>query len=321
MKKFPAFSVVIPTYNRAALIMRTLESVWGQTYRHYEIIVVDNCSTDNTLEVLDPHVRSKRIKLIRHETNRERAHSRNTGMSVATGDFVTLLDSDDLMYPANLEDAAKFIEDHPESKCFHNLFEFVNGEGKIIYRPRFPDLQNQLKSIAQGNFMSCIGDFIHREIYARYRFNTDPEIIGGEDWDFWLRVLAKHKLGRIEKVNNGVVHHEGRSVNGQDIHILERGLRRLVQNIEADPELMDAYAPYLNCIEASSRIYLATLANASNAYKMALSYLYSAAKNDMSVLRTPRFLRTAQIALKGLTMGDYKLKQRHAENLRERREL
>ena len=298
------FSVVIPTYNRASLILRTLESVWQQTYPHFEVIVVDNCSTDNTVEVLEPYARERRLKFIQHEQNFERARSRNTGMNNATGDFLTFLDSDDLMYPANLEDAAEYALSHPECKCFHNLFEFIDDSGEVIYRPTFPSVKNQIKGIARGNFMSCIGDFIHREVYSQFRFNTDPDIIGGEDWEFWLRVLAKHKLGRIEKINNGVVQHEGRSVNSQDIYSLERGLRTLVQNIAADPELSEVYARHLKCIEASSMMYLATLANASSAYKMALSYLYSAAKDDMSVLRTRRFLRATQIALKGLATGD-----------------
>lgn len=307
MKHFPVFSVVIPTYNRAALIVKTLETVWQQTYPHYEIIVVDNCSTDDTLEVLDPFIQTKRIKLIRHDSNRERAHSRNTGMAAARGDFVTLLDSDDLMYATNLEDAARFIEAHPDYKCFQNLFEFVDAREKVVYRPRFPDLRNQLKAIARGNFMSCIGDFIHRDIYTRYRFNTDPEIIGGEDWDFWLRVLADHKVGRIEKINNGVVQHEGRSVNHQDILGLGKGLEKIRDSIVADAHLGRTYAPYIKCIEASSLIYLALLANGCGSYRLALNNLYEAAKKDPTVLMTPRFVRASQIAIKGSIKGQDKV--------------
>ncbi|HZE73256.1 MAG TPA: glycosyltransferase family A protein [Pyrinomonadaceae bacterium] len=297
---YPAFSVVIPTYNRAALILRTLESVWRQTYPHYEIIVVDNCSTDNTLEVLEPYVRAQRLRLIKHETNRERAQSRNTGMAAATGDYLTFLDSDDLMYPTNLEDAANYRSDHPESKCFHNLYEFVDDQGKLVYRPRFPAVENQIKGIASGNFMSCIGDFIHRDIYTHHRFSTDPEIIGGEDWDFWLRVLAIYKLGRIEKINSGVVQHEGRSVNHQDMASLEQGLKKIKQNICTDPELAGIYSPYLKFIESSSLMYLATLANAGQCYKPALSYLYRAARKNPGVLVTSRFIRTLQIAIQGI---------------------
>src|SRR6476469_5153496 len=90
MSEYPFFSVVIPTYNRAAFIKATLQSVLSQTYPNFEIIVVDNCSTDNTDQVLDSFIRAGQIKFIKHEQNFERARSRNTGMKAARGDFLTL---------------------------------------------------------------------------------------------------------------------------------------------------------------------------------------------------------------------------------------
>src|SRR5205807_1757739 len=120
-----------------------------------------------------------------------------------------------------------------------------DSNGKVVYQPKFPALTNQLKAIAQGNFMSCIGDFIHRDIYTSYRFSTDPSMIGGEDWEFWLRVLADHKVDRIEKVNNGVVQHPDRSVNSQDLTALRQGLQQLVQNLRDDPHLASVYQPYM----------------------------------------------------------------------------
>ncbi len=158
------FSIIIPTYNRANLIKNTLEGVFEQTYPHYEIIVVDNCSTDSTREVLQPLIDQGKIRFIKHERNYERARSRNTGMENARGDFLTLLDSDDFMYPNNLEDAAKFAQENPEIKCFHNFYELVDGNRKTVYKNKFPSLKNQLKAITNGNFMSCIGNFIHRDI-------------------------------------------------------------------------------------------------------------------------------------------------------------
>ena len=96
-----------------------------------------------------------------------------------------------------------------------------------------PSLANQVRAIANGNFMSCIGDFIHRDIYQKYRFDTSPELTGGEDWDFWLRVLADHKVGRIEKINSGILQHSGRSVNNQDVSSMQRGrLIKLGMSVE-----------------------------------------------------------------------------------------
>src|SRR5882724_11938707 len=94
----PLFSVVIPTYNRAGLISRTLNSVLCQTYQDFEVIVVDDASTDDTEQILEPLIRTQKIRYIKHDQNYERAKSRNTGMENASGHFLTFLDSDDLMY-------------------------------------------------------------------------------------------------------------------------------------------------------------------------------------------------------------------------------
>lgn len=295
----PSFSVVIPTYNRAGFIAKTLGSVLAQTYPHYEIIVVDNCSTDDTAEVIAPFVAGGRVRFIRHDRNYERARSRNTGMAAARGDYVTLLDSDDLMYPDNLADAAAYALERPEIKCFHNLNEMVDPEGRVVYRHKFPPLGDQAKAIASGNFMSCIGDFIHREIYQNYQFDTHPRLTGVEDWDFWLRVLADYRVGRIERVNSGIVQHGGRSVESQDLTSLEAGYAVLHRKLAEDARLRAVYGPHLRRIEANSFIYLAILGNSGHLRRVSLGYLRRAASADPTVAVTPRYLRVLQLALTG----------------------
>ena len=297
MSEHPFFSVVIPTYNRAAFIEATLQSVLDQTYLHYEIIVVDNCSTDNTEELLQSYIRAGQINFIKHEQNFERARSRNTGMSAARGDFVTLLDSDDFMYLTNLADAAEYALANPEIKCFHNLYEFVDSKRNVLRRQTLPPLNNQLKAIASGNFMACIGDFIHREIYEQYRFDVTPELTGWEDWEFWLCVLADYKVGRIEKINSGILQHEGRSVNTQSLESMKRGLEHLCGMLESEPHLAEVYRPYLKRIRGSSLLYLATLANSSARFREAREFLRRAVKIDFSLLAGARLWRVARRAL------------------------
>jgi len=296
MSEYPFFSIVIPTYNRAAFIEGTLESVLGQTYRNYEIIVVDNCSSDNTDQVLERFIRAGQIRFIKHEQNYERARSRNTGMAAARGDFVTLLDSDDFMYPTNLADAAEYARANPELKCFHNLYEFVDSERNTLQRQPLPPLKNQLKAIAGGNFMTCIGDFIHREIYEQYKFDVTPELTGGEDWEFWLRVLADYRVGRIEKINSGILQHEGRSVNNQSLESMKRGLDHLCAKLETEPHLAEVYRPYLERIRANSLLYLAILANTGGRFVEAREFLKRAVKSDFSLLVDTRLWRVARRA-------------------------
>ncbi len=293
----PFFSVVIPTYNRGHLIEKTLESVFTQTYVRYEVIVVDNCSTDRTADILRPYSEDGRILFIQNERNFERARSRNIGMDNAKGEFLSFLDSDDFMYPDNLEDAARFAEQNPDLKCFHNLYELVDQNGAVIYRYRFPSLHNQIRAISDGNFMGCIGNFIHRDIYLHYAFDEMPDLTGGEDWEFWLRVLADHKLGRIEKVNNGAQHHEGRSISSQNIDRMRSGLSFLVQKFRGHPHLSAVYANHLNRIEANSFLYLNLLANDAGLSSLAARFLWSALVRERRILFGTRFVRSLRRTL------------------------
>ncbi len=297
LTSYPLFSVIIPTYNRADFIEQTLQTVLHQTYRLCEIIVVDDCSTDRTEELLQPYVNAGQIAVIKNERNSERAVSRNRGMSVAQGDFVTFLDSDDFMYPNNLADAAEYARAHPELKCFQNRLEYVNADREVVYRPPYPSLNNRIKSIANSNFMSCIGNFMHREIYQQYRFDPHPDLVAQEDWDFWLRVLADHPVGRIEKVNNGVLQHSGRSVNTQSLESLQAGLDYINRKLREDPHLAAVYRPYLKRIKANSLVHLAITSNLGALYARALKYLIAAARVDASVLFSLKFVRVLQIAL------------------------
>lgn len=287
------FSVVIPTYNREKFIVKTLDSIFRQTYAHYEIIVVDNCSTDDTEKVLQPFIETGKIRFIKHDRNYERSRSRNTGMENATGEFLTFLDSDDFMYPDNLADAAAFIEKNPEAKCFHSLYELIDGDGKVLRHYKFPSLRNQTKAIASGNFMACIGNFIHRDIYTnpKYRFDLYKPLTGAEDWEFWLRVLADFKLERIQKVNSAILHHEERTINTQSMPILEDGNDYLIKKFTADAHLSKVYAPYLSWMHANSYLYLAVMANGSHLYDDAKKYMKKAIKKDARVILTSRFAR------------------------------
>lgn len=285
------FSIVISTYNREKFIVQTLNSVLQQKYSPYEIIIVDDCSTDNTEDVLQPFIQSGKVQYIKHERNYERSRARNTGMENATGDFVMLLDSDDFMYPDSLADAAEFTKNNPDSKCFHNLYELIDTDGKVLRQYQFPSLKNQIKAIASGNFMSNNGNFIHREIYQKYRFDLDRTLIGLEDWEFWMRVLADYKLGRVPKINSAIVNHDSRSVYAQNLSSLEVSTNSLIKKFTSDPHLSIIYGKYLSWMHANCYLYLAISANDGKLYEAARKYLKKAIEIDYRVIFSSRLAR------------------------------
>jgi len=222
--------------------MPTLESLFSQSYKDFEIIVVDNCSTDNTEEVLKPLVEKGAIKFIKHDKNYERAKSRNTGMDNAQGEFVTFLDSDDFLYDDCLKNAFDFSKLNSDKKIFHCLYELVNEGQKRIKGYHFPSEKNAKDKILLGNFLACIGVFLHRDIYSNIRFDTSPILTGSEDHEFWIRVLGEFpNLGRVSQVFAGIQEHENRTMNQTDV---ERSLERKMyihRKLISDPQLKLAY--------------------------------------------------------------------------------
>ena len=297
MERKPFFSVVIPTYNRAGLILKTLNTVLSQTYQSYEIIVVDDASTDDTEQILEPLVRTQKIRYIKHDQNYERAKSRNTGMENAAGDFLTFLDSDDLMYPTNLEDAASFIKANPEVRLFHNLYQLVDEDGRILCKYDFPSLADPLQAITGGNFLASMGAFVHRDIFQKYSFDTSSILTGSEDWDFWLRVVPYYKPGRINKVNSGQVQHGARSVNHMELSELQSRFAYLTAKISNDPELNAIYGKYLKRLEAGSLLYTSTVANLMCRHNDALRCLRRAAQLDFRLAGSRSFMKALGIAL------------------------
>src|SRR6476660_9734655 len=111
------FSVVVPTYNRADLITKTLQSLLNQQYTNYEIIVVDDGSTDNTEEVVKS-LDNQRIIYVK-KNNAERAAARNYGAAMAKGEYINFFDSDDLAYPNHMSEAIRIIKQHQKPEWFH----------------------------------------------------------------------------------------------------------------------------------------------------------------------------------------------------------
>jgi glycosyltransferase involved in cell wall biosynthesis len=293
MNRTPFFSIIIPTYNRRSLLPQTLESVFSQTFRNYEVVVIDNGSNDNTEELISNRYKSTRLKYFRYEQNLERAWARNTGMSKCSGIYATFLDSDDFIYPTALEDAYSYYLNNSDIKIFHNRYELVDDEFATIYRYHFPSLRNQHKALASGNFLSCIGIFMHREIYQKYSFDIDPLMTGSEDFELWLRILSEYKLGRIDRVNSGIRHHQGRSVNHSAYDSLEYQSRKIIRMINTNPTVKRCYEKYVRRLEASFLLMRSIAVKQKGHNLKAWRLLLQAVACEPSVIFTMRPYRTA----------------------------
>ncbi len=188
----PLFSVVIPTYNRERYIARAIRSVLDQTCDDYEVIVVDDGSTDRTRRIVRRF--GRQVRYIR-QPNRGPSEARNTGIRAARGRFVAFLDSDDRFLPRKLEENKAFLERHPECNFLYSWYYDIRGGRKRLRKGKqYEDLERFRYRLYRRDFTIRTSTVVVRRscfekvglFHPRYRYS--------QDWDMWLR-LAARELG------------------------------------------------------------------------------------------------------------------------------
>lgn len=191
-------SIIIPAYNKAALTVKTVESVLAQTYHNIEIIVIDDGSSDNTRILLEPYI--NRIKYI-YRTNGGACSARNLGIKESRGDYIGLLDCDDTYHPDKVRLAMEYFQQHLGCAMIHTAANFINDQGKILsvyssWQSRFVGkiadrliLNNYICNstvIAKKECFQKVGDF-------------DQTFFIPADWDMWLRIAEEFQVGYINQ--------------------------------------------------------------------------------------------------------------------------
>jgi len=199
MEKNPKISVIIPTYNSAQFIAEALESVFVQTYKDYEVIVVDDGSTDNTKEVLKPYM--SKIRYI-YKENGGAASARNVGIKNARGEYIAFLDSDDLWLPEKLEKQVKYFEEHLQvDMVFADCVRF--GEEVLNTRNGTRQLvsDDMFVNIWWYNIVPTSTVIVRKSCFEKVGlFDEAREIETAEDAEMWLRIAREYKVGYLKEV-------------------------------------------------------------------------------------------------------------------------
>ncbi|HTN16294.1 MAG TPA: glycosyltransferase family A protein [Chitinophagaceae bacterium] len=287
----PFFSIVVPTYNRADLIKKTIESLLGQTYRNFEIIVVDDGSTDNTDQVIG-QIQDDRLTYVK-KGNAERAAARNFGAAMAKGGYVNFFDSDDIALPNHLEEAAQLLNRQPEAEWFHLGYAWATPEGQIFRNVNHFSGPTLNRLICNGNPLSCNGVFIRRDIIQAHPFNEDRALSASEDYELWCRLTARYPLYYTNAITSLVIDHEMRSVRTIHGEKLINRLQLLVQYLEQDEQAVRYFGKDFSKIKMDANSYIALhLANAPKYKLKSLQFLFKALKDDVALLGTKRFYAT-----------------------------
>jgi glycosyltransferase involved in cell wall biosynthesis len=208
------FSIIIPTYNRDKLIIGTVDSVLSQTYPHFEVIIVDDGSTDKTGEtILEKYNKEGKVKYFLKK-NEERGAARNYGLKQAKGDYAVFFDSDDLMKTHYLDILTKIIIEYPEVRLLAVKYDYDNN-GKVENHPTLITLKEGWYDrglFLKGNVLAC--NYCVRLKDHEYKpFPPERELASMEDWLFLLANLAEEKIFIRDEVCLTMRQHDERSMS------------------------------------------------------------------------------------------------------------
>lgn len=204
-------SVVMPTYNRAKYLPEAIGSVLQQTFRDFELIIVDDGSTDNTAEIVGA-MTDPRIRYIAQD-NMGVSAALNTGWRAATGEYIGRLDSDDVWLPSLLEELVPILERNPDMGVIYARARWMDADGKplpqILGTPeKFPG--ENLKSLLYGDCVCPIAVVFRVRCIVSVG-GYDDSLTGNEDWDLWIRMAEHCGIGYVDSILARYRVHSGNS--------------------------------------------------------------------------------------------------------------
>lgn len=201
MNKNPTVSVIIPTYNRAHLIGRAIQSVLNQTYQDFELIIVDDGSTDNTEDIIKEfQKKDERIKRIRHDKNKGGSAARNTGIKAAKGDYIAFLDSDDEWLPQKInKQIVIFKERSSKIGAVYTGFLYLDKYGNRIKNAYIPRKKGYIYEdlLLKNCVGTCSTLLIRKECFKQVGL-FDEKLPASQDWDMWIRISRYYEYDFLE---------------------------------------------------------------------------------------------------------------------------
>lgn len=189
-------SIIMPSYNTEKYISESIASVQKQTYADWELIIVDDCSTDNTDEIVKPFLSDKRIKYIKNETNSGAAVSRNRALREAKGKWIAFLDSDDLWLPVKLEKQIAFMKENDYHFSYTNYVEINEASipiGRVITGPK----RITKRGMYNYCWMGCLTVMYDAETVGLIQI---ADIKKNNDYAMWLKICKKSECYLLDKV-------------------------------------------------------------------------------------------------------------------------
>ena len=182
----PLVSVIMPAYNASKYIEQAIESVLGQTMEDLELVIIDDCSTDNTYEKAKRYEeKDNRVLVLRNQKNSGVARTRNVGFEKSRGEYIALLDSDDVWHPQKIEKQIEIVKEK-KADIVYCSYALVGEDGKSIHKDFIVPEETDFSQMLKENVIGCSTVLLSCEIAKKYKFTTE---FYHEDYVLWMELL------------------------------------------------------------------------------------------------------------------------------------
>ena len=282
----PYFSIIVPVFNRADFIRNIIQSVLDQFFENFELIIVNDGSTDSTEEQVKTFSDS-RIKYLKIE-NSERGAARNRGAQLARGLYFNFFDSDDIMYRHHLQAAYKFIQENISPPWFHVGYDISDEQGRHILQEIGVEHDPEKKLIIT-NYLACNSVFIQQELFLENCFNEERKLSSSEDWELWLRVISRKNLLACREVTFRLIQHRNRSLSTiSPDRVIERDTFMLTE-LMRDDFFVTKFKRDLPLFEADRYTFFALTLVLVKRRMEAISYLLKSVTTTPKIFSRRRF--------------------------------
>lgn len=216
----PKLSVVLPVYNGSEFLAQSIESVLNQTFKDFELIIVDDCSTDDSGKIAQKYAKSDaRITYIKNETNLKLPGALNKGFACAHGAYLTWTSCDNAYLPDAFQRLLDILESEPDVALVYSSMEIIDADGKLISFVQAGDPKDLI-------FRNVVGaSFMYRKTIADQAGEYDPNAFLCEDYEYWLRIGRMGELKEIPEVLYQYRTH-GNSLSANRLReIISKGIR------------------------------------------------------------------------------------------------
>ena len=185
-------SIITPSYNSEKFISETIKSVQNQSYQNWEMIIVDDCSTDKTVSIIKEFLPDERIKLHQLEKNSGTGIARNKALSFANGRFIAFLDADDLWKPKKLEKQVNYLISENKPFTF-SFYDCINEAGESLYKTIEAPRNLKYRQLFWSNLVGNLTGIYDTDFFGKLEISSSRK---RQDWMLWLTILKEIKTAK-----------------------------------------------------------------------------------------------------------------------------